>query len=97
MDAVEDQELVDLVEMELRDLLSFYKYDGEKVPMVRGSALAALQVPQIGRGCCQTEPPLTGAVPCSLAGQERRDRQEGRPEADGGGGCTHPGPTPGPR
>ena len=41
-DQVEDKELLDLVEMEIRDLLTKYKFDGEKTPIVRGSALDAL-------------------------------------------------------
>ena len=43
IDAVEDEELVELVEMELRELLTFYKYPGDDIPIVRGSALAALK------------------------------------------------------
>eukprot|EP00899_Mesostigma_viride_P016606 jgi/Mesvir1/24947/Mv16921-RA.1 len=42
-DVVQDEELLELVEMELRELLSFYKFDGDKIPIVRGSALQALQ------------------------------------------------------
>ncbi len=42
VDLVEDPELLDLVEMEVRDLLSFYGYDGANVPVIRGSALGAL-------------------------------------------------------
>jgi elongation factor Tu len=42
VDMVEDQELLDLVEMEIRELLSFYKYDGDNAPVIRGSALGAL-------------------------------------------------------
>eukprot|EP00823_Brevimastigomonas_motovehiculus_P005529 TRINITY_DN409_c0_g1_i1.p1 TRINITY_DN409_c0_g1~~TRINITY_DN409_c0_g1_i1.p1 ORF type:complete len:552 (-),score=137.32 TRINITY_DN409_c0_g1_i1:170-1798(-) len=38
-----DKDLLDIVEMEIKDLLKQYKYDAEKVPFVRGSALAALQ------------------------------------------------------
>lgn len=41
-DMVQDEELVDLVEMEVRDLLSAYDYDGDNTPVIRGSALAAL-------------------------------------------------------
>ena len=40
---MDDEELIDLVEMELRELLSFYKYPGDDIPIVRGSALAALE------------------------------------------------------
>ena len=42
VDLVDDPELLDLVEMELRDLLSKYSFPGEKTPMVRGSAKKAL-------------------------------------------------------
>ena len=43
VDAVEDPELVDLVEMETRELLSKYDFPGDEVPVVRGSALKALE------------------------------------------------------
>ncbi|EXB39323.1 Elongation factor Tu [Morus notabilis] len=43
VDAVDDEELLDLVEMEVRDLLNFYKFPGDEIPIIRGSALAALQ------------------------------------------------------
>ena len=42
-DVADDPELVDLVEIEVRDLLSKYQYDGDNVPVVRGSAIQALQ------------------------------------------------------
>ena len=42
-DAVEDTELLDLVEMEVRELLSKYQFPGDKIPVVRGSALKALE------------------------------------------------------
>ncbi len=45
VDLVEDKELVDLVEAEVRDLLTKYKFDGEKTPIIRGSALKAMQDP----------------------------------------------------
>ena len=43
VDAVDDPELLDLVEMEIRDLLSFYEFDGDNTPIIRGSALGALK------------------------------------------------------
>ncbi|CAL9112382.1 unnamed protein product [Musa acuminata var. zebrina] len=43
VDAVDDPELLELVEMELRELLSFYKFPGDEIPIVQGSALSALQ------------------------------------------------------
>jgi elongation factor Tu len=42
VDLVEDEEMLDLVEMEMRELLSFYEYDGDNTPIIRGSALGAL-------------------------------------------------------
>jgi elongation factor Tu len=42
VDLVDDEELIDLVEMEVRDLLTFYKYDGANCPVIRGSALGAM-------------------------------------------------------
>jgi elongation factor Tu len=42
VDMVDDAELLDLVEMEVRELLSFYGYDGDNTPVVRGSALGGL-------------------------------------------------------
>jgi elongation factor Tu len=42
VDSVDDEELLDLVEMEVRDLLSFYEFDGENAPVIRGSALGAM-------------------------------------------------------
>jgi elongation factor Tu len=41
-DMVDDEELLELVDMEVRDLLSFYDYDGDNTPVVTGSALGAL-------------------------------------------------------
>ncbi len=43
IDMVDDPELIDLVEMEVRDLLSKYDYPGDEVPVIRGSALKALE------------------------------------------------------
>ena len=43
VDQVDDPELLELVEMELRDLLSEYKFDGDNTPIVKGSALKALE------------------------------------------------------
>jgi len=50
VDMVDDEELLDLVEMELRELLSNYDFPGDDIPVVRGSALAAMEDrdPEIG-------------------------------------------------
>jgi len=45
VDQVDDPELIDLVEEEVRDLLKRYKYPGDEVPVIRGSALKALENP----------------------------------------------------
>jgi len=45
VDMVSDPELIDLVEAEVRDLLTKYKYPGDTVPVIRGSSLKALQAP----------------------------------------------------
>ncbi|HSA07263.1 MAG TPA: elongation factor Tu [Candidatus Gastranaerophilales bacterium] len=53
-DMVDDEELLDLVEMEARELLSSYEFDGDSIPFVRGSALKALEAvqanPKVQRG-----------------------------------------------
>ncbi|PWD98372.1 elongation factor Tu [Marinilabilia rubra] len=43
VDMVDDEELLELVEMEVRDLLGFYEFDGDNVPIIKGSALGALE------------------------------------------------------
>jgi len=50
IDMVDDPELLDLVEMEIRDLLTKYEFPGDEIPIVRGSALAAMEGrdPEIG-------------------------------------------------
>jgi elongation factor Tu len=51
VDMVDDPELLDLVELEVRELLSSYEFPGDKIPIVRGSALMALEdkEPKMGR------------------------------------------------
>jgi len=48
-DMVDDEELIELVEMELRELLNSYEFDGDNIPIIRGSALVALE-------CNSTDP-----------------------------------------
>ncbi len=45
-DAVDDKELLDLVEVEVRELLTKYQFPGDKIPVIRGSALEALNNPE---------------------------------------------------
>ena len=46
-DMVDDEELIELVEMELRELLSKYEFDGDNIPIIRGSALKALETDDV--------------------------------------------------
>ena len=50
VDMIADKEMLELVDMEMRDLLSTYNFDGENTPIIMGSALAALEGrdPEIG-------------------------------------------------
>jgi len=48
VDQVDDEELLDLVELEVRDLLNEYEFPGDDIPVVRGSALAALEGDEAG-------------------------------------------------
>ena len=50
VDAIEDKEMLELVEMEMRELLNTYKFDGDETPIIMGSALCALdgRQPEIG-------------------------------------------------
>jgi elongation factor Tu len=58
VDAAEDKELVDLVEMEVRDLLSKYEFPGDKIPVVRGSALNAMNCACAKDDCANCKPIL---------------------------------------
>ncbi len=53
VDMVDDEELLDLVEMELRELLSKYEFPGDDIPIIRGSALQALQGDSWEKGSSQ--------------------------------------------
>src|SRR5213594_3099899 len=52
VDAVEDKELLDLVELEVRELLAKYEFPGDEIPIIRGSALKALEgdAGELGKG-----------------------------------------------
>ena len=53
-DMVDDEELLDLVELEVRELLSEYDFPGDEVPVIRGSALKALESPDPDSEECQS-------------------------------------------
>jgi len=67
-DMVDDPELLDLVEMEARELLSKYEFDGDNLPIVRGSALKALEGDAKWVGCIQE---LMDAVDSAIPTPER--------------------------
>ncbi|MCM8779368.1 MAG: elongation factor Tu [Candidatus Omnitrophica bacterium] len=58
IDAVDDKELIDLVELEVRDLLSKYKFPGDKTPIIRGSALEAMNCGCGKETCSKCKPIL---------------------------------------
>jgi len=73
-DMVDDPELLDLVELEVRELLSSYQFPGDKIPVIRGSALMALEDknPELGK---QAILKLMAAVDESIPQPERpKDR-----------------------
>lgn len=60
-DAVQDSEMVELVELEIRELLTEFGYKGEETPVIVGSALCALEVKMgSGEGCCWQRMGLDG-------------------------------------
>ena len=73
VDMMEDEELLELVEMELRELLSSYEFPGDDIPIVRGSALAALESdasdPNVPEYACVLE--LMNAVDSYIPTPER--------------------------
>jgi elongation factor Tu len=74
VDMVDDPELLELVELEVRDLLTSYKFDGDSIPIIKGSALMALEDknPEIGE---QAVLALMDAVDASIPQPERpKDR-----------------------
>ncbi len=56
-DMVDDPELIELVEMEVRELLSSYEFPGDDIPIIKGSALKALEC-----GCGKSECPACGSI-----------------------------------
>ena len=68
VDLLDDEELLELVEIEVRDLLSKYQYDGDNAVVVRGSALAALEGKPEGLECIQN---LMDAIDSEIPEPER--------------------------
>ena len=61
-DMVDDPELLDLVELEVRELLSQYEYDGDEIPIIRGSALNALESDDPDSEACKSIWELMDAI-----------------------------------
>ncbi len=73
-DQVDDPEMLDLVEMDIRELLSSYNFDGDNVPVIRGSALKALEAAQAGKAddpACECIMELMDAVDSYIPTPER--------------------------
>jgi len=62
VDMVDDPELVELVELEVRDLLKVYEFPGDEIPIIRGSALKALESPDLNNDWCKKILELVAAV-----------------------------------
>jgi elongation factor Tu len=62
IDTVDDPELLDLVELELRELLSKYEFPGDEIPIIRGSALPAMQSAGKDDAACKCIDDLMGAL-----------------------------------
>ncbi|MHC4783040.1 MAG: GTP-binding protein, partial [Planctomycetota bacterium] len=62
VDQVDDPELIDLVEMELRELLDKYEFPGDEIPIIKGSALAAMNAEGEGDDVCASIDELMAAV-----------------------------------
>jgi elongation factor Tu len=61
-DMVDDEELLDLVELETRELLSKYEFDGDNIPIIRGSALKALEKMQANNKTARGEDPWVDKI-----------------------------------
>ncbi len=71
VDQVDDDELLELVEMEIRDTLSEYEFPGDDVPIIRGSALNALNAPSNDDPACECIKELLDAVDSYIPTPER--------------------------
>ena len=79
VDMVDDEELLELVEMEIRDLLSSYEFPGDDIPVIKGSALKALEAVQDGKDVktdewCKAIFELMEAVDTYIPTPERESR-----------------------
>ena len=84
VDAVDDPELLDLVELEVRELLSSYQFPGDETPVIRGSALQALANPDPKGAPGAEDWGVDGGVGQLYPGAEAGS---GQAVLDAGGGC----------
>jgi len=75
-DMVDDEELLDLVELEIRELLSSYEYPGDEIPVIRGSALQALESDDADSAACKPIWELMEAVDSYIPQPERAIDQD---------------------
>jgi elongation factor Tu len=73
VDAVDDPELIDLVELEIRELLTRHEFPGEEVPVIRGSAVAALRSGGADDGACACIDQLMDALDRYVPEPERAE------------------------
>lgn len=73
VDQVDDEELLELVEMEIRDTLNEYGFPGDDIPIIRGSALNALNAPSNDDPACDCIKELLDAVDSYIPTPERND------------------------
>ena len=59
VDMVDDKELIELVEVEIRDVLKFYNFPGDTIPIIKGSALKAMEHPEVAENAACIEELLT--------------------------------------
>src|SRR5699024_3437287 len=73
VDQVDDEELLELVEMEIRDTMNEYGFPGDDIPIIRGSALNALNAPSNDDPACDCIKELLEAVDSYIPTPERND------------------------
>src|SRR5438132_2816348 len=73
VDTVDDPELIELVELELRELLSKYEFPGDEIPIVRGNALAAMQSGGKDEAACKCIDDLMNALDTYIPNPQREE------------------------
>src|SRR5919199_364401 len=96
VDMVDDPELLDLVELEVRELLSKYDFPGDDIPIVRGSALCALEDREPKLGHDGDGPHRAGCREGGRGGRDRGPSRDAEDDRDGRGDVPQAaGPGPG--